>query len=324
MYDLSIIVCVYNLENHIQKCLQSIFNQSRSIEKIQVIVVDDGSTDKTPEILSKCKYPITVLSKKNGGVSSARNVGLEQCRNSTRYVAFVDGDDTITTDYIKTFYEITGSNEADIIEFNANFIFERFGSVKKKLLKVSCSNNKVNELTDSFLKEVVNNAQWFICSRFYKINLFDNISFPLGKRYEDLITIPLVYLKAKTVFSSDKSLYNYFKNEGSITNSVNIYDLDDMFYAAEKFDTLCTKKDLSEIFKLVIVSNAFAQCFRLYKEQPIRKQAVILSKKTGINYNFCLLKVFMSIALTYSKEFFKKSLQVLKNILPLYHKRRNI
>ena len=178
-------------------------------------------------------------------------------------------------------------------------------------------------MTDLFLKTTVKNAQWFICCRFYKIDLFEEITFPQGKRYEDLIIIPLLYLKANTVFSSDKALYNYFKHVGSITNSANIHDLNDMFYAARIFDQFCTNKDISEFFRLVVVSNAFNQCYRLHKENSLKKQAVILNRKTGINYNTCLLKIFMSVTLSYSKEIFKKSIE---NLIKLFHyyKRRNI
>ena len=257
MYDLSIIVCVYNLANYIKKCLDSIFNQSHVTEKVQVIVVDDGSTDNTQEILSNYKHTIKVISKKNGGIRSARNVGLDSCRKNTRYGTFIDCDDTITDNYIETFYEIIDENSADIIEFNVNFIFEQFGKIKKKTFESSYSNNRMNELTDSFLKSRVKDAQWFVWCRFYKINMFDNITFPLGRRYEDLITIPLIYLNAKTVYSSDKILYNYFKNEGSITNLAKFQDIEDMYYAYLQFSSNCKKAYIIKIFNSTVIKAIY-------------------------------------------------------------------
>ncbi len=314
MYDLSIVVCAYNLENEIQRCLDSIYNQTHSLENIQVIVIDDGSTDNTSNIIANCKYPIRVISKENSGLSAARNTGIDYCRKNTRYISFIDGDDTIRNNYIESFYEITKQQQIDIIEFNTAFVFKRFDIEKVKIFQSSFSNNENNILNDKFLKKTIERGLWFVWCRFYKVELFDGINFPDGKRYEDLIINPALYLKASVVYSSDRVLYNYFKNEGSITNNPNVKDLDDVFYASQMVNNFSINKKIKKLFETKVFFMACSLCSRLGNQYTLIEKVKIVAKKSGKNHMFCYLVIIENMTIIFLKENMKKIIRPLINL----------
>lgn len=110
---ISVIVPVFKVEQYLKRCVSSILNQS--YKNIEIILVDDGSPDNCPEIcddLSSKYSNITVIHKKNGGLSSARNAGLEKCNG--RYISFVDSDDFIDKNFINRLYECIIKYDADV------------------------------------------------------------------------------------------------------------------------------------------------------------------------------------------------------------------
>ena len=119
---INIIVPIYNVEKYLDKCVRSILNQT--YKNIRVILVDDGSADKCPEMCesyARKDARIFVIHKKNGGLSSARNSGLEvlfssQFSDKGKYVAFIDSDDYVAEDYIEFLYDMIEKNQADIAQ----------------------------------------------------------------------------------------------------------------------------------------------------------------------------------------------------------------
>lgn len=119
---ISIIIPVYNVEQYLDKCLQSVINQT--YQDIEIILVDDGSSDSSGILCDKWKEKdsrIKVIHKSNGGLSNARNVGIEQANGE--YLMFIDSDDIVANDLCKVLFEMLKNNHADISICNATHIF---------------------------------------------------------------------------------------------------------------------------------------------------------------------------------------------------------
>ena len=127
---LSIVVLIYNLEKYLPRCLESLVNQT--LEEIEILCVDDGSTDSAPQIIEKYarKYPnkVKVFHKPNGGEFTTRNFGLE--RATSEYVTFVDSDDYVELDWAEKLYNAAKQNNADIAVCG----FERIDSETGKVI----------------------------------------------------------------------------------------------------------------------------------------------------------------------------------------------
>lgn len=195
MYKVSVIVTVYNTEKYIEECIVSLINQT--YKNIEIILVDGGSTDKTSEICHQyeSKYKnIRVIHKKNEGVSSARNRGLVEATGD--YIIFVDGDDWIEKNTIKTLVWLVKENGADvafIIRVGHPYLSGEvlIGNGQKMLL------------------HILNTSAVEIWGKLFKKQLFDDIRFPEGKVHEDLYTIPSIILKCERVVAYHKGLYHY-------------------------------------------------------------------------------------------------------------------
>lgn len=119
MIELSIIIPVYNVENYVERCVLSCVNQDIELDKYEIILINDGSTDCSLSVLNRLNYKyhnIIIINKENGGVSSARNAGIEAAKG--KYIWFVDADDYIQENSIKTILNIFENNDIDILQLN--------------------------------------------------------------------------------------------------------------------------------------------------------------------------------------------------------------
>lgn len=201
---ISIIVPVYNVEDFVGKCLESIIRQS--YENLDIVVVDDGSTDGSGEIcdeFAKKDKRIRVFHKKNGGLSDARNFGMKKSKGEL--IAFVDSDDWVKKDYISVMYEAMG-------ETNAGVVVCGYNNVKPKDITMSGKDATVKLLTKQENLDIV---AW---NKLYRKSLFlDNeIYFPVGKKHEDTLTTYKVLSKARKVNYISQSLYEYVERKNSI------------------------------------------------------------------------------------------------------------
>lgn len=231
---LSIIIPVYNTERYLKRCLSSVINQME--EWVELIVVDDGSSDGSPEICDQFmnKYSnVNVIHKENGGLSSARNEGLRKSQGE--YVAFLDSDDMFESSFIQDLNEYLKLSW-DILDFKYCFEKEKDkykpqGTKNKKL----CSRN---QYIDLYNKNEFGNQ---ICFRVYKKNLFDEIEFPIGRYYEDIATFYKLMLKADNILMIDYEYYIYnIWNENSITKRISRKCMEDMISSVDEMcDGLC-------------------------------------------------------------------------------------
>lgn len=209
---ISVIVPVYNVENFLDKCVKSIINQS--YKNLQIILVDDGSTDKSGEICDKYSSKdnrITVIHKKNGGLSDARNKGIEVAIGE--YISFVDSDDWIEQDLYETCMKHIGN--CDIVCFSMQLDYSNgVHKVKKIPRKIILDNDQGIRYLNSY-----KNIDVSACNKLFRRKLFDNIRFPYKKLCEDCYIMYKLFLKAKNILILPYIGYHYYKRVGSISNS---------------------------------------------------------------------------------------------------------
>lgn len=215
----SIIIAAYNIEKYISRCLDSLVNQT--FKNIEIIVVDDGSTDKTLEVINKyaCKDDrIIVHSQENKGSIEARKSGFNI--SNGEYILFVDGDDWVEENTIEILYSNVNNqqNNVDVVLFN----FIEVSNNKKEFLE-SYKWNRV--VSDDLLKYLfINEIYPCIWSKFIRKGfiIHNNIEFPNNISYaEDLAFISSIFIKKPTYKLCRDNLYNYYQRDNSITKTIN-------------------------------------------------------------------------------------------------------
>lgn len=218
---ITVIVPVYNVENYLRKCLDSIITQT--YKNIEIVVVNDGSTDASGEIckeFAEMDHRITYIEQENAGLSAARDTGLNNM--SGNYVTFVDSDDWIELDYVETLYKKITEYQADIAVGNYYSFNESEGMFY------------FNILGDSYYEKVYDNVSIFenlyetqemrsfalisAWGKLYKARLFEQLRFDMGKLGEDGYLNQKVYLLSEKVIYLNKSLYAYRIRKGSLSN----------------------------------------------------------------------------------------------------------
>ena len=201
----SVIVPVYNTEKYLRKCLDSLVNQDFS--DYEIVIVNDGSTDNSESIIKEyvSKYDfIKSFTKENGGLSSARNYGIDKA--SGNYLAFVDSDDYVESNYLKELYESITKNKSDIAVCEFSYVYSDGNVIR--------SYSNLNYTDDSLKKYLLTPPMAPI--RLFKKELFEKIKFKEGIYYEDLELCPKLIKFAKKVSFVDLSLYNYLMRNSSI------------------------------------------------------------------------------------------------------------
>lgn len=218
MEDLvSIVVPVYNVEKYLKKSIESILNQT--YKNIEILLVDDGSTDSSGQIcdsFSKVDPRIRVFHKANGGLSDARNFGIEQMKG--QYVAFIDSDDYISKDYVWKLYSSIKNNDSEVSICSFSLVDEKGEKIKDELLdsgEICLTGQQILEkvLTADGYRYVV---AW---NKLYRSTLFEKFQFKKGMLYEDeFLNYPLFW-ECQKVSIVEKPLYLYVQREGSIVQS---------------------------------------------------------------------------------------------------------
>ena len=222
MILVSIIVPVYNVEKYLERCLDSLVNQT--LKDIEIILVDDGSTDSSGRICdeyAKKDKRIKVIHKENGGQCSARNIGLDIAEG--QYIGFVDSDDFIKLDMYKILYLVMKEYRADIAKCNFEDVIngERMKYKQSDLITVYDTEGALN----NFINEPYKFNKHFkaiMWDGLYKRQLFEEIRFPEGFIYEEGFVLPKLFLKSKKLIHIDKNLYYYAQNKnGTMSQGLN-------------------------------------------------------------------------------------------------------
>ena len=250
--NISIIVPVYNVENYLKECLDSILAQT--YKNIQVLLVDDGSKDNSGKIAqeyaakdSRLRY----IYQDNKGLSGARNTGIKKADGE--YIAVVDSDDWVEPDYIETMLKTALEKDADVTV--CGFVKE---SKEPKELRIenraysrtSAMGVLSNIFTDEYL---VMNVAW---NKLYKKNIFDKVQYAEGKLHEDEYTIHRVIDQADLICTIDKVLYHYRLRDDSIMGSLNTENMRHFDIVDAHLDRVscCRNQLYGEFYRLIVYS----------------------------------------------------------------------
>lgn len=215
----SIIVPCYNVENYVEKSILSLMNQT--LKEIEVIAIDDGSNDRTSEILDKIakQYSnLKVIHKKNEGVSIARNIGIKEACGE--YIGFLDSDDWVNSDMYEKMYNKAKEEDLDVVACDTNAIYSNYIKYISSNIKESNSNTK----------DLMINAYAVIWNKIYKKELLDDIKFKEHMSFcEDVLFLYMIYPKIKKIGVINEALHNYLQRENSLTYTYNekLYQLID-------------------------------------------------------------------------------------------------
>lgn len=211
---LSVVIPVYNVEKTVDRCVDSVVAQDYG--DMQIILVDDGSTDKSGYICDEwaSRYDnIIVIHKQNGGLSDARNAGIEKADGEL--LTFVDSDDFIAPG---TYSSVIGkmSADADVIEYVA-WMF--YGSKKESIL--SFENKEYTEKNDYWIggQGYTHTYAW---NKIYRRKVFDTVRYPVGKVFEDAYTMPLILRNIHVLQTVDAGTYYYCYNDSGITSTAGV------------------------------------------------------------------------------------------------------
>lgn len=218
MYDveklISVIVPVYQIRDYLEKCIESIREQT--YQNLEILLIDDGSNDSSEEICDRYggqDSRIRVYHKQNGGVADARNYGLAKATGE--YITFVDGDDYISKDCLETLCTLLESAQACISVCGAKVISEN--TIDEKQNKVL----KINEYSslDALSLCLRGKMRHTLWGKLYRRELFEGFSFPTGKIYEDIPGTFVTLLNAKKVAVSNTEAYFYVMRKKSVMHS---------------------------------------------------------------------------------------------------------
>lgn len=296
MKKISVIVPVYKVEKYLERCVRSLCNQT--YENLEIILVDDGSPDDSGKIcdtLAKLDERITVIHKKNGGLSDARNVGI-QCATG-EYLAFIDSDDWYDPKILEVLYFLCENNQAEIAECSYRSIYKDF-----VVSETSCS-GAVMEFTP--VQAIESNLDWKYCkpvawNKLYRKDIVGEIKYPVGKLHEDEFTTHLFYLAAKKIMYVDIAMVNYERrNLNSITANFKPKNLEVCEAFLDKVHLICKKPDLQQIAtkvcdnycyilldKVKICEQVCPKCEELKKTICAAYNSFELLKRNGIQASY--------------------------------------
>ena len=285
-YDLQIIIPAYNAQQYITECLNSIVNQ-RTAYSYKIVVIDDGSTDRTAELLEAFDNEnITIIHQENKGFSGARNTGLKEIDSS--YIMFVDSDDKLAEDAVQVLLQTAIENNADIVQ-GGNYEWDG------DLLTVHNSFPDSTQLP----KNKLTGYPW---GKVMKSRLFENLCFPEHYLFEDTIFSFLVNEQADVICSVSQIVYYYRVNWNSISHTV--------AENPRSIETVWITEMLLEMRKSLLYRSDTKEFYEIFMKQ------VILNYKRTKQLPECVQKSIFVVHAQMLRETFSQSFGMYK---PLFH-----
>lgn len=277
----SVIVPVYNVEDYLKKCVNSIINQTYT--NLEIILVDDGSPDNCGKICDEylnIDSRIRVIHKKNGGLSSARNAGLDIAKG--KYISFIDSDDYIKENFIEALK--TSIRDAEIAICGITNVLED-GEVCLDIEESPIKDERLSSL-EALKKLATPNYFYYVtaCNKLYLRSLFDDIRFEEGKINEDEYIVHKLFEKSNKIVTISDKLYFYLQRDSSITHSLFKIGKLDAVYAFIDRAQLFKKVGLIEESKFVTLQSywllvKYIGGLNLHKNKPQIKVAMKTVKK---------------------------------------------
>lgn len=285
---ISVIVPVYNVEQYVEKCVRSVLQQSYSY--FELLLVDDGSTDSSLEICKRMEGEddrIRVLEKSNGGLSDARNYGIQHV--SGEFVTFIDSDDWVEKDYLKYLHDAITCDGSDI----STCIF--YSCLDGGRTPWKCINSDEPKLLGrrEALLSLLYSDQIDVGAtcKLYRTELFDGVTFPVGMHFEDVGTTYKLISKAEKISTGLRPLYNYLMRPDSIVHQRNDKVFDRSALAVQAYEELTKDPDPAikraalrycafnclSVLRMVNLSvkTQRAEARRLRKEVLLRKKELL-------------------------------------------------
>ena len=213
MEKVSIIIPVYNVKKYLKRCIDCVKKQT--YKNIEIILVDDGSTDGSSEICDEAKKTderIVVLHKKNGGLSSARNAGVKVA--SGNYICFIDSDDTVDEDYVETLYETIKKYKTKLAVVSHRVFYTN----NKTAIDMSTGESGRIENTTAIKKllysDGIDTSTW---AKMFSKDILEKHQFPEGRNFEDAATTYLYFDEVKYIGLNSVPKYNYYIRNTSIS-----------------------------------------------------------------------------------------------------------
>ncbi len=241
--SISVVIPVYNVEKYLTTCVESIITNPYS--NMEVILVNDGSTDKSGAICDEYKkeYPdlIKVIHKENGGLSDARNKGTQSA--SGEYIFFVDSDDTVKINTVSLLAKkLQEFNFPDMLCFDYIRCFEDGTTAPGQTYNPPALNKILDASTAPSILTQMHSASTRITKK--SVITSNNLYFPKGLLYEDLCTVPKIIINCKSVVFIEDVLYNYLQRGGSIMHTKNFDDFNDNFTVIDELITWFKSKEI--------------------------------------------------------------------------------
>lgn len=255
---ISIIVPVYNVEKYIHECVDSIINQT--YKNIEIILVDDGSPDNCGKICDEYAEKdsrIKVIHKENGGLSDARNCGIDAA--SGEWLMFVDSDDYIESDMAQKLLDAAKKENADMAVCSVTLFKDNKRYTPDTYFSPEHTVSGIQLLKEKWL-----NVQFVIaCNKIYRKELFEGIRYPVGKFHEDEFVIHYLLYKSQKVSIIEDKLYNYRQNEKSITGGGYSPHNLDVFFAIT--DRICFYRQINiTAFADPLINYYYSELIRAY------------------------------------------------------------
>lgn len=308
----SIIIPVYNVEKYLNQCVDSIISQD--YENKEIILVDDGSTDSSgticDEYSNKFDY-IKTIHKSNGGLSDARNTGIDNANGD--YILFVDSDDYIEQKSLDKIMKIASENECDVVFLEAQKVFT--DGKKLPLGDGITTDGVIGKTRNEVLKFIASCPKYpaSACTKLIKKSLLDNpeLKFKKGVFSEDIDWTISLLLSCRNFGCCPDMYYNYRQNrEGSITNTNASKRLKDLYYIVDKWSVIAKEKtDSEKQFIMSELAYEYPMLLLLYSSvsEPAKKEygkklsdlKYILKCRNGLKYKMIyILCTYMGIGIT--------------------------
>lgn len=319
---ISIIVPIYNVENYLPGCIDSILRQT--YENTEIILVDDGSPDNCPTICDEYEKKdtrIRVIHQKNSGLSGARNTGIDNAHGE--YLIFVDSDDTVEPTMVEDLYTYAEEQNCNIVACGRYYVFED----GEKICKIADNKSKTYSFADAM--QEMNTFTLFDMSawaKIYKRELFQEIRFPVGKLSEDYYIMYKLFDLAQYVGYVAKPLYNYLQRQSSISRNKKINH--DFAYAAkEQMDFLDQKYPELAVLGHTAYASANLTVYDFYIKNGVKcPKDKLLEFKKAVKENMPYIRKNENISKPKRIQFelFVKCAAIYRIVFVMYRKMRRV
>ena len=274
-YKISIIVSIYNTEKYLEKCIDSLLNQT--YQNLEIILIDDCSKDDSFKIMQKYakkdKRIVLIKNEENLGLARSRNKALDLVTGD--YIGFIDSDDYIPLNYYEILYKNISAN--DLVVCDINLVYEKGNN----LTKCGTKDNQIINIINNGLAASA-------CNKLFKKELFNQVRYPDGIINEDVAVILPILANAKKVKYTDETYYNYIQRESSIQNSSIDRKRFDIFKTVEMALNNIKKKEYKEgiIFNQIILLLLFV----LPREEKFTKRYKLLKEYSKLSKKYTISK----------------------------------